>query len=87
VVTYGYGFEGFGDDGISPIKGSGYFSVFQLNMEGDVWGVDDLTGGRVNDLDLIEIFSKWIVQVPTFSLQATQILYLLGLTLPHRHEA
>jgi hypothetical protein len=79
VVTYGYGFKGFGDNGVSPTKGSRYFSILQLNMEGDVWGVDDLTDGRVNDLNLIEVFSKWIVQVPTFSgMYAGVLLELVG---------
>jgi len=36
-------------------------------VEGDVGGVNDLTGGWVDDLDLIEVFSERIVQVPTFS--------------------
>jgi hypothetical protein len=79
VVTYRYGFEGFGDNGVSPTIGSGYFSVLQLNMEGDIWGIDDLTGGRVNDLNLIEVFSKWIVQVPTFSgMYASVLLEFVG---------
>jgi hypothetical protein len=48
VVTYRSGFEGFGDDGVSPTKGSGYFGVLQLNVEGDVRGIDDFTGGVTN---------------------------------------
>src|ERR1700679_559254 len=67
MITYRFGFKGFGDDGISPTKGSRYFGVLQLNVEGDVGGIDDLTGGWVDDLDLVEIFSERIVQVPTFS--------------------
>src|SRR6202789_2339712 len=67
MITYRFGFKGFGDDGISPTKGSGYFGVLQLNVEGDVGGIDDLTGGWVDDLNLVEISSEWIVQVPTFS--------------------
>src|ERR1700679_283507 len=77
--TYRFGFEGFGDDGVSPTKGSGYFGILQLDVEGDVWGVNDLTGGRVDDLDLVEIFSKGIVQIPTFSgVYAGVLLELVG---------
>src|ERR1700679_1450542 len=79
VITYRFGFEGFGDDGVSPTKGSGYFSVLQLDVEGDVGGIDDLTGGWVDDLDLVEIFSKGIVQVPTVSgVYAGVLLELVG---------
>jgi hypothetical protein len=79
VVTYGYRFEGFGDDGISSAKGSRYFSGFQLNMEGNVGGVNVLSGGWVNDLDMVEILSEGIVQVPTFSgVCAGALLELVG---------
>jgi hypothetical protein len=76
-IAYWYRFEGFGDDGVSLAVGGGYLSAVQLDVEGDVGGIDVLAGGRMGDLNAVIIFGEGVVEIPTFSRVYAGVLFKL----------
>jgi hypothetical protein len=76
-IAYRYRFEEFGDDRVSFAVGGGYLGAVQLDVEGDIGGIDVLAGGRMGDLNAVIIFGEGVVEIPTFSGVYAGILFKL----------
>ena len=51
-IAYQYRFKGFGDDSVSLAIGGGYLGAVQLDVEGNIGGIDVLASDRMGDLML-----------------------------------
>jgi len=76
-IAYRYRFEEFGDDRVSFAVGGGYLGAVQLDVEGDIGGIDVLAGGRMGDLNAVIIFGEGVVEIPTFSGVYAGVLFKL----------
>jgi hypothetical protein len=76
-IAYRYRFEGFGDDSVSLAISGGYLGAVQLDVEGDVGGIDVLAGDRMGDLNAVIIFGEGVIEIPTFSGVYASVLFKL----------